>query len=158
MEQDVKEVVLELGSHMIKLAGKGDNLEKNKQIMLENVQNGKALDKFKELIENQGGDVSYIENPDKFEKAKFIMPVIVEKSGTIQSLKAEEVGKISVSLGAGRIKKEDVIDNSVGIVLEKKVGNAIKQGEIACYVHANDEMKGTEAVKKLQEIYNSAIV
>ena len=153
MEQDVKEVVLELGSYMIKLAGRGDNLEKNKQVMLENVQNGKALQKFKELIKNQGGDVSYIENPDNFEKAKFILPVIAEKTGIIKSIKAEEIGKISVSLGAGRIKKEDVIDNSVGIVLEKKIGDTIKQGEITGYVHANDEMKGKEAVKKLQELY-----
>lgn len=153
MKQDVKEVVLELGSYMLKLAGKGNNLEKNRQEMLENVQNGKALQKFKELIKNQGGDVSYIENPDTFEKAKFILPVIGEKTGTIKSLKAEEVGKISVSLGAGRIKKEDVIDNGVGIVLEKKVRDTIKQGEIAGYVHANDEMKGKEAVSKLQELY-----
>lgn len=153
MKQDVKEVVLELGSYMLKLAGKENNLEKNRQEMLENVQNGKALQKFKELIKNQGGDVSYIENPDNFEKAKFVLPIIAEKTGTIKSLKAEEVGKISVNLGAGRIKKEDIIDNSVGIVLEKKVGDTIKQGEIAGYVHANDEMKGKEAVRKLQELY-----
>lgn len=153
MEQDVKDVVLELGSYMLKLAGKGDNLEKNKQAILENIQNGKALDKLKQLVQNQGGDISYLENTDKFEKAKYIMPVILENEGIVQSLKAEEVGKISVGLGAGRIKKEDIIDDSVGIVLEKKVGDTVKQKEIVCYVHANNEEKGKEAVKRLQELY-----
>lgn len=153
MLEDVKEVVLELGSHMIKLAGKGDNIEENKKMMLENIQNGKALEKFKQLVKNQGGDISYIENTEKFEKAKYIMPVVIEKEGRIQSLKAEGIGKISVSLGAGRIKKEDTIDSSVGIVLEKKVGDRVKKGEVVAYVHANDEEEGIEALKRLKELY-----
>lgn len=153
MEEDVKDVVLELGSNMIKLADQGDNLEKNKQKMLDNIQNGKALEKFKQLVQNQGGDITYIENTDKFKKAKYIMPVKIEKEGIVTSLKAEEVGKVSVYLGAGRIKKEDVIDNSVGIVLKKKIGDKVEKGETVCWVHANDEEKGNEAVKKLQEIY-----
>ena len=78
---------------------------------------------------------------------------MIEKDGIVQSLKAEKVGKISVSLGAGRIRKEDTIDNCVGIVLEKKVGDIVKKGEIVAYIHANDEKKGKEAVKKLQAVY-----
>ncbi len=153
MSQDVKEVVLELGSYMIKLAGKGDNLEENRKQMLEVIENGKALEKLKQLVKKQDGDVEYIEKPEKFEKAKFILPVIAEKTGTIVSLKAEEVGKISVSLGAGRMKKEDSIDNSVGIVIEKKIGDTVKQNEILAYIHANDKEKAEEAVKKLKIIY-----
>ncbi len=153
MQDDVKEVVLELGSYMLKLAGKGENIKENKQAMLENIQNGKALEKLKELIQNQGGDISYIENTDKFEKAKYIMEVISEKQGIVQSLKAEKIGKISVNLGAGRIRKEDEIDNSVGIVLEKKIGDKVQKGEVLAYIHANDEEKGKEAVNRLKEIY-----
>ena len=153
MQDDVKEVVLELGSNMLKLAGKGDNIEENKKAMLENIQNGKALEKLKELIQNQGGDISYIKNTDKFEKAKYIMEVIAGKEGTIQNLKAEKIGKISVSLGAGRMRKEDKIDNSVGIVLEKKTGDKVQKGEILAYIHANDEEKGKEAVNRLKEVY-----
>jgi len=153
MQEDVKEVVLELGSHMLKLAGKGDNIDKNKQLMIENIQNGKALEKLKELIQNQGGNISYIENTEKFEKAKYIMKVTSEKEGTIQNLKAEEIGKISVSLGAGRIRKEDMIDNSVGIVLEKKTGDKVQKDEVLAYIYANDEEKGKEAVNRLKEIY-----
>ena len=153
MKEDVKDVVLEIGSNMIKLAGKGDNLEENKQKMLENIQNGKALEKLKELVKIQGGDVSYIDDTNKFERAKYIMQVEATRDGTITSLKAEEIGKLSVSLGAGRMKKEDKIENSVGIVLDKKIGDNVKKGDIVAYIHANDENKAKEAVKKLEEIY-----
>ena len=153
MQEDVKNVVLEIGSNMIKLAGKGDNLEENKQKMLENIQNGKALEKLKELVKIQGGDVSYIDDTNKFERAKYIMQVEATRDGTITSLKAEEIGKLSVSLGAGRMKKEDKIENSVGIVLDKKIGDNVKKGDIVAYIHANDENKAKEAVKKLEEIY-----
>lgn len=153
MQEDVKNVVLEIGSNMIKLAGKGDNLEENKQKMLENIQNGKALEKLKELVKIQDGDVSYIDDTNKFERAKYIMQVEATRDGTITSLKAEEIGKLSVSLGAGRMKKEDKIENSVGIVLDKKIGDNVKKGNIVAYIHANDENKAKEAVKKLEKIY-----
>ena len=150
---DLKEVVLELGSNMLKLAGKGDNLEENKQKMLENIQNEKAYAKLKELVANQGGDVSYIEDTSKFKKAKYILPVVLESEGIIKELKAEEIGKISVFLGAGRIKKEEKIESEVGIVLNKKIGDKVRSGDIVAYIHANDEEKGRKAIKRLQEIY-----
>ena len=153
MAEDVKEVVLELGSNMIKLAGKGNNLEENKAKMLENVSNGLALEKLKELVSNQGGDITYIEDTNKFKKAKYIMPVILEKEGIVNELNAEEVGKISVFLGGGRIRKEDEIDSSVGIVLNRKIGDNVTQKDIVAYIHANDEEKGREAVEKLKKIY-----
>lgn len=153
MQEDVKEVVLELGSQMIKLAGKGNNLDENKEKMLENIRNGKALEKFIELVRNQGGDVTYIENTDKFEKAKYIMPVILDKCGTIKKLDAEEIGKMLVFLGGGRIRKQDIIDRSVGIVLNKKIGDTVEDKDIVAYIHANDESKGREAVNRLKEIY-----
>lgn len=153
MAEDVKEVVLELGSNMIKLAGKGDNLEENKAKMLENISNGLALEKLKELVSNQGGDITYIEDTNKFKKAKYIMPVILEKEGIVKELNAEEVGKISVFLGGGRIRKEDEIDSSVGIVLNRKIGDNVTQKDIVAYIHANDEEKGRKAVEKLKKIY-----
>ena len=151
--EDVKNVVLELGSNMLKLAEKGNNIEENKSKMLENISNGKALEKFKELVANQGGDISYIENTSKFEKAKYILPVIIEKSGIVKEVKAEEVGKLSVFLGGGRIRKEDKIDSAVGITLNKKVGDKVEKDDIVAYIHANDEEKGKEAVQRLKEMY-----
>ena len=197
MAEDVKEVVLELGSNMIKLAGKGDSLEENKAKMLENIRNGKALEKLKELVANQGGDVTYIEDTSKFKKAKYIMPVRLEdteefaekvvkdnqipkekickreinqgmaneqtskkginkmeiKQGMVKELNAEEIGKLSVFLGAGRIRKEDKIEPEVGITFNKKVGDKVEKDDIVAYIHANDEEKAKEAVERLREIY-----
>ena len=150
---DIKEIILGIGSYIIKLAGEGDNLEENKKRILENIYNGKAYDKFIELITSQGGDISYIENPDKFEKAKYILPVVANKSGYIAEINAKDVGETSVDLGAGRVKKEDGIDHAVGIILEKKIADEVKEGEILAYIHANNEEKGEKAVKRLQEIY-----
>ena len=152
--EDVKNVVLELGSNMLKLAGKGKDLEDNKSKMMDNILNGKALEKFKELVANQGGDVTYIKDTNKFEKAKYILPVTLEEqNGIVKELKAEEVGKLSVLLGGGRIRKEDKIDPSVGITLIKKIGDKIEKGDTVAYIHANDEKKGKEAVQRLKEIY-----
>lgn len=153
MEDDVKDVVLELGSYMIKLAGFGEDILENKKRILENIQNGKAYNKFKELVKNQGGDISYIEDINKFEKAKYIIPVVSDKDGYVEKINAREVGIISGALGAGRVRKEDNIDQSVGIVLCKKVSNEVKAGDILCYVHANNADLGNEAVSKLKDTY-----
>lgn len=152
MPEDITKVVLELGSYMLKLAGKGDDLAKNKKLMLENIKNGKAYEKFLELVENQGGDISYIENTDTFAKSKFVMPVYSEENGYISKIDAKEVGKIAGFLGAGREKKEDSIDYSAGIILNKKVGDKIAKDEIIAYIHSNDVKKMEQATEKLKEI------
>ena len=153
MEEDVKNVVLLLGADMLKLAGKGNNLEENKKRILESISNGKALAKFKELIVNQGGDVSYIDEPKRFKKAEYILPVYAEGRGTINRLDAEEVGELAVFLGAGRIQKEDTIEPEVGIRLEKKTGDKVEKGDILAYIYANSKDKAEQAVNKLREIY-----
>ena len=152
MPEDLKDVVLELGAYMIKLAGLGDNIEDNKKKMLENINNGKAFNKFLELIKNQGGDISYIENVEKFDKAKYILPIYATDDGYISQINTKEVGKLACDLGAGRIKKDDKIDYSVGIILNKKVSNKVIKDEILGYVHANDEEKARSTVEKLQNI------
>ena len=81
------------------------------------------------------------------------MPVEAKETGYVQKLNAEEVGKIAMHLGAGRMKKEDNIDYAVGIELIKKVGCYVEKGETIAYIYADDEQKGKEAVSKLQEIY-----
>ena len=152
-QEDVKEVVLLLGANMIKLAGKGDDLEENKVKMLEQIENGEALSKFKELVVKQGGDVSYIEDLEKFPKAKYKLPVIATKSGIVNKLNAEEVGKIAMKLGAGRLRKEDEIIKEVGIELNKKVGNNVEIGDILAYIHGNNEELTEKAVIDLRNVY-----
>lgn len=153
MEDDVKEVVLELGAYMIKLAGINEDIDKNKEMVLENIQNKKAYNKFVELVENQGGDISYIEDTTKFAKAKYIVPVICKKDGYVEELNARKVGEISGALGAGRVRKEDDIDETVGVVICKKVSDEVRTGDILAYVHANNEELASKAVKDLEEVY-----
>lgn len=153
MQEDVKNVVLELGAYILKLDGKGENIEENKKLIQAVINNGSAYEKLLELVKNQGGDISYIEDPEKFEKAKYKIPVISKQSGYIEKLNAEEVGKIAMHLGAGRIRKEDNIDYGVGIELVKKVGDSIIKSETLAYVYANDEKKCNEAVEQLRKVY-----
>ena len=151
MPEDVKNIITELGGNMLLLANKVSSLEEGKNKILENISNGKAYNKFLELVKNQGGDISYIEDTNKFEKAKYIEPIIAEKDGKIIKLDAYTIGKMSVYLGAGRIRKEDDIDKSVGFVFNKKVGAKVTKGEILGYIHANNEDKVKELLR--QEIF-----
>ena len=153
MPEDLKDVVIELGAYMIKLAGKGDNIEENKNKLLENIKDGKAYDKFVELVQNQGGDISYIEDVNKFERAPIIKEVRAEEEGYIKEINAETIGKISCALGAGRKTKSDKIDLTVGIVLHKKVGDCIKNGEVIATVYANDVEKANNAKREILNTY-----
>ena len=147
--EDVKEVVLELGANMLKLAGIGEDIEQNKEILMKNIKNGKAFEKFKELVQLQGGDITYLEDVEKFQKAKYIEYVYSEEKGYIRKIDAKEIGKIVCELGAGRIEKEDEIDYSVGLILRKKVSDKVAKGEEIAYIYANDTEKLGIAKQKL---------
>lgn len=103
--EDIKEIITTIGSYIIKLSGKSDDLEVNKEMILENISKGKAYNKFVELIKNQGGDINYIENTNKFEKAKYIMPIIAEESGYIKELNARISRKYFCGFRCWKIKK-----------------------------------------------------
>ena len=153
IEDDVKEVVLEIGSYMVKLAGKGDDLEENKRKIQESLDSGAAYMKFLEVVEAQGGDVSYINDDSKFENAKFIFPVMSNRSGYVKAINNEGLGKISCNLGAGRIKKDDKIDNQVGLIINKKIGDVVELGDILGIIHANSEEKLQAAIPELEKCF-----
>lgn len=153
MPEDLKQVVLELGAYMIKLAGKGSNIEENKKMLLENIQNGKAYNKFIELVQNQGGDIEYVKDVTKFEKAKIIQEVISTTEGYVQESNAEEIGKLSCDLGAGRKTKKDKIDLQVGIILNKKIGDFVNKGDKLATIYANDMKKAKDTENELLRIY-----
>ena len=152
MPKDLQEVVLELGAHMLKLAGEGEDIQKNKLKLLENIKKGKAYKKFKQLVEKQGGDISYIDDINKFEKANYIKKVYSTKSGYINSMNAKEIGKVVCELGAGRIKKEDNIDSRVGIILNKKVSDRVEDNEELLTIYAKSENDLERSEKKLKNI------
>lgn len=153
MPKDLKEVVLELGANMLQLAGKGENIEENKLKILENIENGNAYNKFVEMVKNQCGDISYIEDTTKFKKSKYTLAVVTKKTGKVTEINAEDIGRLACYLGAGRVRKEDKIQHEVGIVLNKKVGDEVMTDDFLAYICANDENKLMEAEKRILEIY-----
>lgn len=153
LSEDIKEIILTFGSYMMKMAGVGDDLSKNKDKILEVIENGKAYEKFMELVAAQGGDISYIEDLSKFEKAPFIVPVIADKEGYVEHINAEKIGRVSIELGAGRKHKDDQIDSRVGIVLCKKKADKVEKDDILAYVHASDENKLDEAIENIKNAY-----
>ena len=157
MQDDVKEIILSLGSQMIKLAGKGDDLEENKKKIMQSIENKKAFNKFKELVKNQEGDVSFVEDTSKFEKAKYILPVTASSEGYVKSMNNEQIGYISSMLGAGRLHKEDKINNKVGIIINKKIGDKVVAEDILGYIHSDDYNMGMDAVKKLKDCYEISL-
>ena len=136
---DLTELVLTLGSQMVVLAKQASTLDEAREYLTQSIESGKALEKFKTFISNQGGDVSIIERPDSLEDAKYKIEYTAQKDGFISEMVANEIGVASMMLGAGRQTKEDVIDLSVGIVLNKKVGDKVKAGESILTIHSNKE-------------------
>lgn len=148
---DVVELVLELGSHMVVNAQKADNYEQAKEMLKENIANGKGLEYLKILIDAQGGNSDFVDNTDLFKKADFIIEVKSEKSGFIKSIDALEIGLAAMELGAGRATKDDKIDMAVGIVLNKKQADEVKDGEVLAYVHSNSE----DVANQIRKIINA---
>ncbi|MDB1947664.1 pyrimidine-nucleoside phosphorylase [Clostridium tertium] len=137
--KDLLELTLTLGSYMLVCGKTARNFEEGKALLLENINNGKGLEKLKEFVKAQGGDASLIDDTDKFPKAKYVVEVKADQSGVISKINAEAFGLIAMELGAGRETKESIIDLSVGIVLNKKRGEEVKEGDILAYIHSNDE-------------------
>ena len=119
----------------------------------ENVDNGKAFEKLCLMVEAQGGDVSYIKDPSKFEMAKNIIPVVAKEEGYIKDIKALTIGVSSMKLGGGRETLEDTIDMSAGIVLAKKVGDFVKKGDVLCTIYTNKDEKTYNEI--IEEIYTA---
>ncbi|MEK3929086.1 pyrimidine-nucleoside phosphorylase [Bacillus sp. FSL R7-0642] len=137
--EDLTELVLVLGSQMVVLAKKANTLEEAREMLIEVMKNGKATEKFKEFLSNQGGDSSIVDNPEKMPQAKYVIDVPAKASGVISNIVADEIGIAAMLLGAGRATKEDEIDLAVGLMLRKKVGDAVKEGEPFVTIYANRE-------------------
>ncbi len=148
--EDLTELVLILGSQMVVLANRANTLEEARQLLNEAIENGSALEKFKTFLENQGGDASVVDAPELLPTATYQIEYKAQSSGVVSELIANEIGVASMMLGAGRQTKEDEIDLSVGIVLNKKVGDVVKEGESLLTIHSNRE-NVDDVIKKLDE-------
>ena len=137
--KDLEEICLSSGAILLTQAELFKNTEDAKKALIENIKNGKALEKFKEFVKAQGGDIEYIEHPEKFPVSKHLIEIKSENEGYIKTIDAYEIGTASCHLGGGRMKKTDTIDMSAGIILNKKVGDFAKKGELLCTLHTNKE-------------------
>ena len=151
--EDFTNLCEELGAYMLILAKKVSTVEEGKKMIQEVVKSGEALKVFKKFIASQGGDVDYIENIDLLPKSNYVYELKSEKTGYVSQIKAMDIGIAALLLGAGRERKDSIIDLSVGILLNKKVGDSVKKGEILANIHYNDELKKVLALEKLNYAY-----
>ncbi|PRP50829.1 pyrimidine-nucleoside phosphorylase [Bacillus halotolerans] len=137
--EDLHELVLTLGSQMVVLAKKAGTLDEARAKLEEVMKNGKALEKFKAFLKNQGGDSSIVDDPSKLPQAAYHIDVPAKEAGVVSEIVADEIGVAAMLLGAGRATKEDEIDLAVGIMLRKKVGDKVEKGEPLVTLYANRE-------------------
>ena len=140
---------LEVAGHMLLLAGKADSLEKAKDLVTAVRQNGTALNKFRQMVAAQGGDVAQVDDPNLLPQAQFVEPITAPRSGTIAAMDTGEIGWATVRLGGGRFVKTDKIDHAVGFVLSAKIGDMFAEGDELGTVHANDADKLVQARQEL---------
>jgi len=142
--EDFREHCLHVSAHMLVLGKRTKDLGEGRALAEKAIANGSALEKFRVLVQAQGGDVSYVDELSKFPRAKYIEVVNASRSGNISQVQARSVGEASVTLGAGRTKKSDPIDYAVGFIIHHKVGDHVQKGDPLFTIHANDEAKLAE--------------
>jgi pyrimidine-nucleoside phosphorylase len=137
--KDLEELCLVLGSHMVVLAGKATSLEEARELLIESMNNGKAVESFKLFLASQGGDASVVDNTSLLPKAKYQIEVKSMAAGHVTNIIANDIGTAAMLLGAGRATKESSIDLAVGIMLNKKIGDVVVEGESLATIHSNKE-------------------
>ncbi len=137
---DLTEVCIELAANMLWLAEKGE-LAQCRSLAKQQIANGEAFAKLKEMVQAQGGDTSVLDDPSRFDRSNVCYEVLAQREGFLYAMDTERCGIASMELGAGREKKEDPIDYSAGIVLRKKVGDFVRKGEVLASFYSSEESK-----------------
>jgi pyrimidine-nucleoside phosphorylase len=143
--EDFREHCLRISAHMLVLGKKAKNLVEGRKMSEQAVEDGSGFEKLRTLVKAQGGEVAYVDDPDKLPKAKFVEVVESPRNGYLDQVQARSVGEAAVELGAGRAKKNDPVDHAVGFVIHHKVGDEVEKGQPLFTVHANDEKKLVKA-------------
>lgn len=153
MQGDVLDLCLTIGSRMLTLAGMAKDDVEASIMLTEAITSGRALDKLAELVEAQGGNKQCVYDVSLLPNASIKIDLKADSCGYIKKIKTEEIGLVSMGLGGGRKTKEDIIDLSVGVVLNKKVADRVETGDVLATVHANDQAKAEEALLRLRECF-----
>jgi pyrimidine-nucleoside phosphorylase len=143
--EDFREHCLHVSAHMLVLGKRAGDLAEGRALAEKSLADGSAFEKLRVLVEAQGGDVSYVDDPSKFPRARYVEVVESPRNGYLSQIQARSVGEVAVTLGAGRAKKSDSIDHAVGMVIHHKVGDKVEKGEPLFTIHANNEAKLVEA-------------
>ena len=154
--EDLMELCYTSGSIMLQQAHIVENLEEGRKMLEQCIEDGSAFTKFLEMVQAQDGDINYILHPEMFKVAKIITPIYAREEGYVKSINALEIGLSSMTLGGGRETLDDVIDMSAGIMLNKKVGDYVKEGEVLCYLHSNKNVTLINRVAK--NVLNSFVI
>ena len=151
--KDLLELSMVLGAYMLIVAKKTDSIENGIKMLYETIENGSAKRKLKEFIEAQGGDSSVVEDTGRLPKASIVMDIIAQENGFVKRIDTEQIGMASLVLGGGREIKDSEIDLSVGIVLQKKIGDKVEKEDVVATIYANDLEKLKMAKEKLELAY-----
>lgn len=143
--EDFSEHCIYVSAHLLLLSKRAGDLNEARALVEKSIADGSALEKLRVLVQAQGGDVSYVDDPSRFPKAEFVEVVMAPRNGYVAEIQARSVGEAAVTLGAGRAKKSDPVDHAVGFVIHHKVGDQVEAGEPLFTIHANDEAKLAEA-------------
>jgi pyrimidine-nucleoside phosphorylase len=135
--EDFRQHCLEVASHMLVLGELAKDEQTGRRMAEQAIASGASFEYFRKLVIAQGGDVSYVDQPEKLPKAKYIQELAASRSGYLKEINARVVGETSVTLGAGRTRKEDSIDHAVGIIVHRKVGDYVEAGQPVFTIHAN---------------------
>lgn len=150
----LKEIALRIGSKLMIMEGMAKTEDEARKVLEGKISDGSAIEKFKEMVELQGGDPSYIDDTDKFKKSSIIKDITSEETGFVKSIEAIEIGIASRDLGAGRHKKGDVLDLSAGIYLHKKVGDFVEKGEKIATIYTEKENEVEGAIDRIKAAYD----
>lgn len=150
--KDFETLCVRLGGIILTQANICKTISEGEKLIKDHIASGEGLAKLKEMVKAQGGDPSYIDNVDKFPKARIVKPLISKHNGYIKAIDALKIGEGAMLLGAGRAKKEDSIDYASGITLTKKVGDVVKKGDVLAYLYTNFE-EFAEAEELIHDAY-----
>ncbi len=153
IEEDVKTLLIEIGSELINVSKLEQDKEKAKELIKENIENGKSLKKFKEIIKYQGGNPDIIDNINSLNISKKKIYIKSKKKGYINYIKTKQLGNIVKELGGGRNFIEEKIDNSVGIEVLKKIGDHVKYNEEVCIIYYNKEKNLEDIINKVEDSF-----
>jgi pyrimidine-nucleoside phosphorylase len=153
---DLVEVTLELGARMLVLGGVAGGLEGARAKLQERIRSGAALETFRAMVAAQGGDPRVADDPGVFPRARVLVPVLATASGFVRAIDAEALGLAGMRLGAGRARAEDLVDPAVGIVLKRKVGDRVGDGEELAVLHANGDADASAVASSVAAAYEIA--